>query len=347
MSTSSILICGGAGYIGSHMAQFLAEAGHSVTVLDNMSTGHRDAVRWGELLEADLLAPETLERALQGRQFDAVMHFAARSLVGESVTDPYAYYANNVTGTLNLLEAMRRHDIDRIVFSSTAAVFGNPQSNVIDEDHPKAPINPYGASKLMAERILADAATAYGLRSTCLRYFNAAGALSDHGIGEAHACETHLIPNVLRAALGIGTAMKVFGDDYATPDGTCVRDYVHVQDLAQAHALALEYMEHTPGAHAFNLGNGQGFSVREVIAAAAEVSGRSIPFELAERRPGDPASLVASSTRAQQLLGWRPIWTELAPIIDSAWQWHRNPPTWSPQPAIPDTARSPGEALPA
>ncbi|MCI1150384.1 UDP-glucose 4-epimerase GalE [Stenotrophomonas maltophilia] len=329
------------------MAQYLAEAGHSVTVLDNLSTGHRDAVRWGELLEADLLAPETLERALQGRQFDAVMHFAARSLVGESVTDPYAYYANNVTGTLNLLEAMRRHDIDRIVFSSTAAVFGNPQSDVIDEDHPKAPINPYGASKLMAERILADAATAYGLRSTCLRYFNAAGALPDHGIGEAHACETHLIPNVLRAALGIGNAMKVFGDDYATPDGTCVRDYVHVQDLAQAHALALEYMDHTPGAHAFNLGNGQGFSVREVIAAAAEVSGRSIPFELAERRPGDPASLVASSTRARQLLGWRPIWTELAPIIDSAWQWHRNPPAWSPQPLIPGTARSPDEALPA
>lgn len=219
-----VLICGGAGYIGSHMAQYLAEAGHSVTVLDNLSTGHRDAVRWGELLEADLLAPETLERALQGRHFDAVMHFAARSLVGESVSAPYTYYANNVTGTLNLLEAMRRHDIDRIVFSSTAAVFGNPQSDVIDEDHPKAPINPYGASKLMAERILADAATAYGLRSTCLRYFNAAGALPDHGIGEAHACETHLIPNVLRAALGIGNAMKVFGDDYATPDGTCVRD---------------------------------------------------------------------------------------------------------------------------
>jgi len=217
------------------------------------------------------------------------------------------------------------------VFSSTAAVFGNPQADVIDEDNPKAPINPYGASKLMAERMLADAAAAYGLRSTCLRYFNAAGALPDHGIGEAHACETHLIPNVLCAALGIGSAMKVFGDDYATPDGTCVRDYVHVQDLAETHALALGYMDHTPGAHAFNLGNGRGFSVREVIAAAGSVSGRSIPFELAERRPGDPASLVASSARACEVLGWQPQWTELAPIIESAWQWHRSPPAWSPQ----------------
>jgi len=343
----NILICGGAGYIGSHMAQYLAETGHSVTVLDNLSTGHRGAVRWGELLEADLLDAEALKRAFQGRHFDAVMHFAARSLVGESVTDPYAYYANNVTGTLNLLEAMRRHGVDRIVFSSTAAVFGNPQADVIDEDHPKAPINPYGASKLMAERILADAATAYGLRSTCLRYFNAAGALPDHGIGEAHACETHLIPNVLRAALGIGAAMKVFGEDYATPDGTCVRDYVHVQDLAQAHALALEYMEHTPGAHAFNLGNGHGFSVREVITAAATVTGREIPFEMAERRPGDPASLVASSTRAREILGWQPKWTELAPIIESAWQWHRRPPAWSPQPVARKAARAMDEALPA
>ncbi len=344
---NNILICGGAGYIGSHMAQYLTERGDSVTVLDNLSTGHRDAVRWGELIEADLLSPESLERAFTGRRFDAVMHFAARSLVGESVSQPYDYYANNVTGTLNLLEAMRRHDVDRIVFSSTAAVFGNPQADVIDEDHPKAPINPYGASKLMAERILADAAAAYGLRSTCLRYFNAAGALPDHGIGEAHACETHLIPNVLRAALGIGSAMKVFGDDYATRDGTCVRDYVHVQDLAQAHARALDYMERTPGAHTFNLGNGRGFSVREVIAAAATVSGRQIPFELAERRPGDPASLVASSARAREALGWQPQWTELAPIIESAWQWHRSPPAWSPQPPAPGMAPAAMDVLPA
>ena len=250
-----LLVCGGAGYIGSHMAQWLAAHGHHVTVLDNLSTGHREAVRWGELVEADLLEPTSLERAFAGRRFDAVMHFCASSLVGESVREPYAYYRNNVAGTLNLLETMRRHGVDRLVFSSTAAVFGNPVTEMIDEGHPKAPINPYGASKLMVERILADAAHAYGLRSTALRYFNAAGALPEHGIGEAHACETHLIPNVLKAALGSGPALKVFGDDYPTPDGTCVRDYVHVQDLAQAHALALDYMESHPGAHAFNLGN--------------------------------------------------------------------------------------------
>ncbi len=217
------------------------------------------------------------------------------------------------------------------MFSSTAAIFGNPVSEMIDEEHPKAPINPYGASKLMAERILADAATAYGLRSVSLRYFNAAGALPDQGIGEAHQCETHLIPNVLKAALGDGPALKVFGDDYPTPDGTCVRDYVHVQDLAQAHALALGFMEANDGAHAFNLGNGRGFSVREVIATAAEVSGKPVPFEVAPRRDGDPASLVASSEKARAQLGWVPRWTELAPIIESAWRWHRDQPDWSRQ----------------
>lgn len=324
-----ILICGGAGYIGSHMAQWLAERGHQITVLDNLSTGHRGAVHWGELMEADLLDPASLDRVFHGRHFDAVMHFCARSLVGESVTQPYAYYANNVTGTLNLLETMRRHDVGKVVFSSTAAVFGNPVSEVIDEGHPKAPINPYGASKLMAERVLADAAQAYGLRSVALRYFNAAGALPEHGIGEAHVCETHLIPNVLRAALGAGPSLKVFGDDYATPDGTCVRDYVHVQDLAQAHALALDYMHGHEGAHAFNLGNGQGFSVREVIATATEISGKDIPFEIVSRRAGDPATLVASSGKAREALGWKPQWTELAPIIESAWRWHRDQPAWS------------------
>ncbi len=325
-----VLICGGAGYIGSHMAQWLAEHGHRVTVLDNLSTGHRAAVRWGELITADLMDPAALERAFHGRRFDAVMHFCARSLVGESLADPYGYYSNNVTGTLNLLEAMRQHGVDKLVFSSTAAVFGHPATAVIDEEHPTAPINPYGASKLMAERFLADAATAYGLRSVTLRYFNAAGALPEHGIGEAHACETHLIPNVLRAALGKGPPLKVFGSDYDTIDGTCVRDYVHVQDLAQAHALALEFMKHQEGAHAFNLGNGRGFSVKQVIAAAAAVAGAPIPCTMAPRRAGDPASLVASSTKARELLGWRPRWTELTPIIESAWRWHRDPPDWSP-----------------
>jgi UDP-glucose 4-epimerase len=321
----NVLVCGGAGYIGSHMAKWLASRGFAVSVLDNLSTGHREAVRWGELIEADLLDAASLDRAFADRRFDAVMHFCARSLVGESMTQPYAYYANNVAGSLNLLQAMQRHGVGRLVFSSTAAVFGQPVSEVIDEDHPKAPINPYGASKLMVERMLADAAQAYGLRSVALRYFNAAGACPSGEIGEAHDPETHLIPNVLRAALGTGAALKVFGDDYPTPDGTCVRDYVHVDDLAQAHELALSYMDTHEGAHAFNLGNGSGFSVREVIATARQISGATIPFEQAPRRAGDPAVLVAASAKARRELGWQPQYTELAPIIESAWRWHRDP----------------------
>jgi UDP-glucose 4-epimerase len=319
-----ILICGGAGYIGSHMARWLALRDHRVTVLDNLSTGHREAVQWGELVEADVLQPASLDRAFEGRTFDAVMHFCARSLVGESVADPYAYYAANVTGTLNLLEAMRRHGVARLVFSSTAAVFGHPNSERIDETHPTQPINPYGASKLMVERILADAAGAYGLRSVALRYFNAAGASPEATIGESHSPETHLIPNVLRAALGSGPALKVFGEDYATHDGTCVRDYVHVDDLAEAHLRALAFLDAHPGAHAFNLGNGRGFSVREVIAAAEAVSGRSIPFSIQPRRPGDPAVLVAASDKARAALGWVPAYDRLEPILETALRWHRD-----------------------
>lgn len=318
-----VLVCGGAGYIGSHMAKWLATRGIEVTVLDNLSTGHREAVKWGTLVEADLLVPASLEPVFAATRFDAVMHFCARSLVGESMANPYAYYANNVTGTLNLLEAMRRHGVDRLVFSSTAAVFGQPVSSCIGEDHPTRPINPYGASKLMVERILADAAAAYGLRSVALRYFNAAGASVDGDIGESHDPETHLIPNVLRAALGTGPALKLFGDDYPTLDGSCVRDYVHVDDLAQAHQLALDYLDAHPGAHVFNLGNGTGFSVREVIAAAQRVTGRTIPCAVAPRRAGDPATLVASSDKARRELGWEPVHTTLDTIIDSAWRWHQ------------------------
>ena len=318
-----VLVCGGAGYIGSHMAKWLSARGMAVTVLDNLSTGHREAVRWGPLVEADLLQPETLEPVFAANRFDAVMHFCARSLVGESMLEPYGYYANNVTGTLNLLEAMRHHGVDRLVFSSTAAVFGQPVTGRIDEDHPKAPINPYGASKLMVERILADAAAAYGLRSVALRYFNAAGASEDGDIGESHDPETHLIPNVLRSALGTGPALKVFGDDYPTPDGTCVRDYVHVNDLAQAHQRALAYLDGHPGAHAFNLGNGHGFSVREVIAAAQHITGQPIGYTMAPRRSGDPAVLVASSEKARRELGWEPAHTTLDTIISSAWRWHQ------------------------
>jgi len=293
-----------------------------VTVLDNLSTGHRGFVRWGDLIEADLRDRASLDRAFAAHRFDAVMHFCARSLVGESVADPYGYYASNVAGTLNLLEAMRAHGVDRLVFSSTAAVFGQPQADRIDEDHPQRPINPYGASKLMVERILADAATAYGLRSVALRYFNAAGAAPDGTIGEAHDPETHLIPNAIKAALGAGPALTLFGDDYPTPDGTCIRDYVHVDDLAQAHQLALAHMDAHAGAHTFNLGNGQGFSVREVIAAVERVSGRPVPHSVAPRRPGDPSILVASSERARAVLGWTPEYTTLDPILATAVRWH-------------------------
>ena len=320
-----ILVCGGAGYIGSHMARWLALRDHRVTVLDNFSTGHRAAVRWGESIEADVQDAHALDRAFAIGRFDAVMHFCARSLVGESVADPYGYYQANVGGTLQLLQAMHRHGVDRLVFSSTAAVFGHPQAERIDEDHPTRPINPYGASKLMVERMLADAAPAYGLRSVALRYFNAAGASPDGDIGEAHDPETHLIPNVLRAALGTGPGLKVFGDDYPTRDGTCIRDYVHVDDLADAHLRALDYLGAHPGAHTFNLGNGQGFSVREVIAAAEAASGRAIPFEVHPRRPGDPAVLVAACERARDVLGWRPTFDRLEPIIESALRWHRAP----------------------
>ncbi len=318
-----VLVCGGAGYIGSHMAKWLAARGVEITVLDNLSTGHREAVQWGRLIEADLLKAETLEPVFAVNRFDAVMHFSARSLVGESILQPYEYYANNVTGSLNMLEAMHRHGVDKLVFSSTAAVFGQPMSDRIDEDHPQAPINPYGASKLMVERILIDAAAAYGLRSVALRYFNAAGASPDGDIGESHQPESHLIPGMLRAALGTGSPLKVFGEDYPTPDGTCVRDYVHVDDLARAHDLALQYLQNHPGAHAFNIGNGQGFSVREVIAAGERVTGQPIHHETAPRRPGDPAVLVASSTRAHRELGWTPAYTDLDRIVESAWRWHR------------------------
>jgi UDP-glucose 4-epimerase len=321
-----ILVCGGAGYIGSHMARWLALRDIRVTVLDDLSTGHRGFVQWGELVEADIRDRSALDRVFAAQRFDAVMHFCARSLVGESVADPYAYYASNVGGTLTLLQAMRAHGVDRLVFSSTAAVFGHPQADRIDEDHPQKPINPYGASKLMVERILADAASAYGLRSVALRYFNAAGAAPDGTIGEAHDPETHLVPNAIRAALGTGPALTLFGDDYPTPDGTCIRDYVHVDDLAQAHLLALDYLDANPGAHAFNLGNGRGFSVREVIAAIAQVSGREVPHSITARRPGDPAVLVASSERARAQLGWQPAYTTLAPILETALHWHQRSP---------------------
>ncbi|WP_372359089.1 UDP-glucose 4-epimerase GalE [Xanthomonas axonopodis] len=322
----NILVCGGAGYIGSHMSQWLAEQGHAVTVLDNLSTGHRQAVKWGEFIQADLLDEAALTRAFNMRRYDVVMHFAATSLVAESVGNPFPTYQNNVVGALNLLTQMRRRGVEKMVFSSTAAVFGQSQVALIDEYQPMQPITPYGASKLMVERILADAWAAYGLSSVVLRYFNAAGALAEHGIGEAHARETHLIPNALRAAFGEAPPLKVFGADYPTSDGTCIRDYVHVQDLAKAHALAVSLLERSPGAHDFNLGGEQGYSVMDFVAAAEQVVGRPVPFELVGRRPGDPARLVASSAKARQILGWERSWQDMLEIIESAWRWHRAQP---------------------
>ena len=319
-----VLVCGGAGYIGSHMVRRLSRDGIEPVVFDDLSTGHRQAVGDATFVQGNLLERDDLRALFAQHRFDAVMHFCARSLVGESVQQPYAYYENNVAGTLNLLQAMHEAGVGKLVFSSTAAVFGRPETDLIDESHPTRPINPYGASKRMVEIILEDAARAYGLRSVALRYFNAAGASPQGDIGESHSPETHLIPNMLRAANGDAPALKVFGKDYATPDGTCVRDYVHVDDLADAHSRALDFMARNEGAHAFNLGNGAGFSVLQMIQAAGEVAKRPIPFEVAPRRAGDPDRLVAGSAKARRDLGWQPRYTDIAEIIDTAWRWHRN-----------------------
>ena len=320
-----ILVCGGAGYIGSHMARLLHQTGYEVVVLDNLSTGHRQAVRWGRLVEADILSAESLNAVFTGQNYDAVMHFSARSLVAQSVVDPMLYYSNNVGGTIQLLAAMHRHGINKIIFSSSAAVYGAPVSTLIDENHPLQPINPYGASKLMAERMLSDAAMAYGIRSVALRYFNAAGASTDGLIGEAHVCETHLIPNIINAVLHETSTLKIFGNDYSTPDGTCIRDYVHVDDLASAHLLALKFLDNHAGAYQFNLGNGRGFSVMDVIRAVEKISGSKLQYEVVPARQGDPASLIASSVRAEAFLGWTPKWKELEAIVESAWRWHKSP----------------------
>ncbi|MEJ5211030.1 MAG: UDP-glucose 4-epimerase GalE [Burkholderiales bacterium] len=317
---ASVLVVGGAGYIGSHMVAELLARGCRVTTFDNLSTGHRDAVLGGEFIQGDLADRAALDALFQSRRFDAVMHFASFIQVGESVREPAKYYANNVTNTLNLLDAMVAHGVGRFIFSSSAAVYGNPLAVPIAEDHPRQPINPYGRTKAMVEDILADYDRAYGLRSVCLRYFNAAGADPAGRLGERHEPETHLIPLVLRAAAGRLPHISVFGRDYDTPDGTCIRDYVHVADLAAAHWLALEYLLAGGGSTAFNLGNGAGFSVAEVIATAERVTGRAIPVQDAPRRPGDPPRLVADATRAREVLGWRPRHEALATLIAHAWQ---------------------------
>lgn len=321
----NVLVAGGAGYIGSHMCKCLHDAGYSPVVLDDLSTGHRQAVRWGRFVQASLNDVSIVSEALRRYRFDAVMHFAANSVVAESVADPYRYYANNVSATLSLLQAMRDAGVTQFIFSSTAAVFGEPSSACVDEDHPCRPINPYGHSKYAVELILDDAARAYGLRATALRYFNAAGACHSGLIGESRKAETHLIPRLLRLAAGEALDVQIHGTDYPTRDGTCVRDYVHVCDLAEAHLMALEHGRRQPGFHRFNLGNGAGYSVLEVLRVAEGVTGRKLPVRRGPPRAGDPATLVASSRRAREVLGWRPRRTCIGDIVGDAWRWHRHP----------------------
>jgi UDP-glucose 4-epimerase len=319
-STPRVLVVGGAGYIGSHMVKRLGQFGCAVTTLDDLSSGHHDAVLYGDFVQGSI-ADEFLLTELLGQGFDAVMHFASFIQVGESVQQPAKYYQNNVINTLNLLEVMRTHDVQRFIFSSTAATFGEPQYTPIDERHPQQPINPYGRTKRMIEEVLADYDTAYGMKSVCLRYFNAAGADPEGQLGERHDPETHLIPLVLQAASGRRPHISVFGRDYDTPDGTCIRDYVHIADLCEAHWLALQSLMNGADSQAYNLGNGNGFSVQEVIDTAEQVTGRKIPVADAARREGDPARLVADSTLARKQLGWQPQYADLATIIEHAWKW--------------------------
>jgi len=323
MKKKTILVVGGAGYIGSHMVKMLLNTGYHVVTLDNLSTGYRKAVLGGDIVFGDLGDSKGLDLLFTGYQFDGVMHFASFIQVGESVQIPSKYYQNNVAATLNLLDAMINHGVKTLIFSSSAAIFGEPQYVPLDEQHPKQPINPYGLSKWMVEQILADYNRAYELKSICLRYFNAAGADPEGELGECHDPETHLIPLVLQAASGRRDTITVFGQDYDTPDGTCIRDYIHINDLCQAHLLALEQLLNGAESTAYNLGNGSGFSVKQVIDIAEKVTGKSIPVTMGMRREGDPARLVADSKQAQSLLGWQPQYADLALIISHAWQWEQ------------------------
>ena len=318
-----ILIVGGAGYVGSHVNKLLNRAGIPTVVFDNLSRGHREFAKWGSFFFGDLSEKGQIQRCFRKYPFQAVMNFSAFADVGESITQPSKYYLNNVTNGQNLIEAMLDHGVAGIIFSSTCAIYGEPRQIPITEADPKDPINPYGRSKLAFEHLLEDCDVAYGLKSVCLRYFNAAGASEQ--FGEDHDPETHLIPNVLKAALGRGPGLEVFGNDYPTPDGTCVRDYVHISDLASAHEKALGLLREGRS-EKFNLGNGKGFSVLEVVETAGKVAGRAIPYKISARRKGDPAVLVASSAKAEQCLGWRPRYASLESIIGSAWKWHSEHP---------------------
>ncbi|KAB0503747.1 UDP-glucose 4-epimerase GalE [Pseudomonas moorei] len=320
------LVVGGAGYIGSHMVKQLLGAGHELVVADNFSTGHRSALTGGSLVELDIADAQALDALFAGHHFDAVFHFASFIQVGESVAEPAKYYQNNLAATLTLLQAMVRAEVKHFIFSSTAAVYGDPLYVPIDEQHPKAAINPYGRSKWMVEQMLEDFDRAYGLKSVCLRYFNAAGADPEGQLGERHEPETHLLPLILQAASGRRPSITVFGRDYDTPDGTCIRDYVHVADLVAAHALAVDYLLEGGASTAFNLGNGQGFSVQQVIDTVRQVTGQDICVSDAPRRAGDPPRLVADPRRAQALLGWQPRFASLEQIVTHAWKWEQKHP---------------------
>ena len=318
-----VLITGGAGYIGSHCNRYFAEKGVETVVLDDLSSGHREAVTDGHFVEGDFGDRGLLDKVLGAEKFDGIIHFAAFIDVAESVAEPAKYYENNVVKMKTLLDAAVAHGVKHFVFSSTAAVFGEPEYVPIDEAHPKKPINAYGATKLIGEQMLADYGRAYGLRSCSFRYFNAAGDSADGRIGEAHNPEHHLIPLVLRASLA-NKAMKVFGTDYDTRDGSCIRDYVHVEDLAEAHYLGLKYIMENDGNHAFNLGSSEGFSVLEILHEAERVTGEPVPHDIADRRPGDPAVLIASNKKAKDVLGWEPKRSEVQTILRDAWNWEQN-----------------------
>ena len=322
----SILVCGGAGYIGSHMVAELLENNHKVVVLDSLVKGHKEALLGGKLYVGDLRDRKILDKVFTENKIDAVIDFAAFSLVGESMTEPLKYFNNNVYGTISLLEAMRDYNVKYIVFSSTAATYGEPEVVPITENSKTIPTNAYGESKLLVEKILRWCDHAYGIKYTTLRYFNAAGAHISGKIGEDHSPETHLIPIILDVALGNREKIMMFGDDYDTKDGTCVRDYIHVSDLASAHSLALKRLMNGGDSAIYNLGNGTGFTVKEMVEIARKVTGHTIPAEVAERRAGDPAVLIASSKKAMEELGWKPKYADVETIISTAWNWHKNHP---------------------
>lgn len=316
-----ILVVGGAGYIGSHLLKHLKINGYATVTLDNLSNGHRDAVCSGRLIVGDMGDMALIDRLLSSERFDAVMHFASFIQVGESVRNPAAYYHNNFVLTKQLVDALLRHGIQHFIFSSTAAVYGIPSTDLLTENHPCQPINPYGRSKWMIEQLLRDYDVAFGLKSVSLRYFNAAGADPEGQLGERHDPETHLIPLALRAAAGMSDPLTVYGSDYPTPDGSCIRDYIHVSDLAEAHALALQYLLNGGSSHSLNLGNGRGYSVFEILHAIEEVTSHKVPHQIGTRRPGDPARLVADARLAQKILGWTPRRSDLHTLLTDAWRW--------------------------